>query len=90
LAKVQPPPPRGGISGRKGLNSVEEIYPEEIEEIYKKVAPVKERCILPFPEWEEEKETRAFWAVIQPDSGNFREFGKANLRFALKGRFDNA
>lgn len=72
------------------LNSGEKIYPEEIEEVYSKVAPVKEMCVFTVSGMEGVKKSKVLWAVIQPNLDNFREFGEVNLRFVLKERFDNA
>ncbi len=72
------------------LNSGEKIYPEEIEEVYTKVAPVKEMCVFTVSGMGSVRESKVLWAVIQPDLDNFREFGEVNLRFVIKERFDNA
>jgi long-chain acyl-CoA synthetase len=72
------------------LNSGEKIYPEEIEEIYKKVAPVKEMCVFLVSGMGGVKGSKTLWAVIQPDLDNFREFAEVNLRSVIKERFDNA
>ena len=72
------------------VNFEEKIYPEEIEEFYKKVAPIKEMCVFTVFGMQGAKESRVLWAVIQPDLDNFREFGEVNLRFVIKERFDNA
>ena len=54
------------------LNSGEKIYPEEIEEFYTKVAPVKEMCIFTVSKLEGVKRSKVLWAVIQPDLDAFR------------------
>jgi len=72
------------------LNSGKRIYPEEIEEIYTKVAPVKEMCVFTVSGMGGAKNSKVLWAVIQPDLDRFREFGEVNLRSVLKERFDNA
>ncbi len=72
------------------LNSGEKINPKEIEEAYKKVAPVKEMCVFIVSGMGGVKGSRALWAVVRPDLDNFREFGEVNLRLVLKERFDNA
>jgi long-chain acyl-CoA synthetase len=72
------------------LHSGEKIYPEEIEEIYTKVAPVKEMCVFTVSGMEGARKPKVLWAVIQPDLDNFREFGEVNLRSVLKERLDNA
>ncbi|MDP2921380.1 MAG: 1-acyl-sn-glycerol-3-phosphate acyltransferase [Candidatus Omnitrophota bacterium] len=72
------------------LNSWEKIYPEEIEGIYTKVAPVKEMCVFTVSGMKGARGSKVLWAVIQPDLDKFREFGEVNLRFVLKERFDNA
>lgn len=64
------------------LHSGERIDPQEIEEVYTKVAPVKEMCVFTV--------SGTLWAIIQPDLKSFREFGEVNLRGVLKERFDNA
>ncbi|MDD5680256.1 MAG: 1-acyl-sn-glycerol-3-phosphate acyltransferase [Candidatus Omnitrophica bacterium] len=72
------------------LNSGEKIYPEEIEEFYTKVAPVKEMCVFIVSGMGGVKGSKVLWAVIQPDLDNFRKFGSINLHLAIKERFDNA
>ncbi len=72
------------------LNSGEKIYPEEIEDVYTKVAPVKEMCVFTVSGMEGVRKSKVLWAVIQPNLDNFREFNEVNLRFVLKERFDNA
>jgi long-chain acyl-CoA synthetase len=72
------------------LNSGEKIYPEEIEEVYTKVAPVKEMCVFTVSGMGGVSKSKVLWAVIQPDLDAFREFGEVNLRSVLKERFDNA
>jgi len=72
------------------LNSGEKIDPEEIEEVYTKVAPVKEMCVFIVSEMEGVRKSKVLWAVIQPDLDSFREFGEVNLRSVIKERFDNA
>lgn len=72
------------------LNSGKKIYPEEIERIYTKVAPVKEMCVFTVSGMQGARKSKVLWAVIQPDLDTFREFGEVNLRFVLKERFDNA
>ena len=71
------------------LNSGRKIYPEEIEEVYTKAAPVKEMCVFVVSGMSGAKKSRVLWAVIQPDLDDFREFGEVNLRSVLKERFDN-
>ena len=72
------------------VNSGEKIYPEEIEETYAKVAPVKEICVFTVSGMEGARKSKVLWAVIQPNLDKFREFGEVNLRSVLKERFDNA
>jgi len=72
------------------LNSGEKIYPKEIEDVYTKVAPVKEMCVFIVSGMKGIRESKVLWAVIQPDLDNFREFGEVNLRSVFKERFDNA
>ncbi|MDO8580345.1 MAG: 1-acyl-sn-glycerol-3-phosphate acyltransferase [Candidatus Omnitrophota bacterium] len=72
------------------LNSGERIYPEEIEEFYKKAAPVKEMCVFTVSGMEGVRRSKVLWAVIQPDLDDFREFNEVNLRAVLQERFDNA
>lgn len=72
------------------LDSGEKIYPGEIEDIYTKVAPVKEMCVFTVSGKGGSKNSKVLWAVIQPDLDSFREFGEVNLRSVLKERFDNA
>lgn len=72
------------------FNSGVKIYPEEIEEVYTKVAPVKEMCVFAVSGMDGVERSKVLWAVIQPDLDNFREFGEVNLRAVLKERFDNA
>ena len=72
------------------LSSGEKIYPEDIEEIYKKVAPVKEMCVFTVSGMHGVSKSKVLWAVIQPDLDKFREFGEVNLRSVIKERFDNA
>jgi len=72
------------------LNSGEKIYPEEIEEAYKKVAPIKDMCVLIVSGMEGVKGAKTLWAIIQPDLDGFRKFDEVNLRGVIKERFDNA
>jgi long-chain acyl-CoA synthetase len=72
------------------LNSGMKIYPEEIEQVYTKVAPVKEMCVFTVPGIGGARKAKVLWAVIQPDLDVFREFGEVNLRAVIKERFDNA
>ena len=72
------------------LNSGEKIYPQELEEFYTKVAPVKEMCVFTVSGMHGIMGSKVLWAIIQPNLDNFREFGEVNLRFVLKERFDNA
>jgi len=72
------------------LNSGEKIYPQELEEFYAKVAPVKEMCIFTVSGMHGVKKSKVLWAIIQPDLDSFREFGEVNLRAVFKERFDNA
>ena len=67
-----------------------EIYPEEIEEAYKKTAPVKEMCVFTVSGMKGAGEQSVIWALVQPDLDYFREFGELNLRMVFKERFDNA
>lgn len=71
------------------LDSGGTIDPEEVEEIYTKVAPVKEMCVFIVSGMGGVKNSKVLWAVIQPDLDNFREFKEVNLRSVLKERFDN-
>ena len=72
------------------LNSGEKIYPQELEEFYTKIAPVKEMCVFIVSGKHGVGRSKVLWAIIQPDLDYFREFGEVNLRFVLKERFDNA
>jgi len=72
------------------LNSGDRIYPQEIEEFYTKIAPVKEMCVFIVSGMHGVARSKALWAIIQPNLDDFREFGEVNLRFVLKERFDNA
>jgi len=68
-----------------GLN----IYPEEIEEVYSKQAPVKEMCVFEMSAKKGLGEALVLWAVLRPDLEFFRKFGEINLRNVIKERFDN-
>jgi len=72
------------------LNSGEIVYPQELEDFYTKVAPVKEMCVLTVSGMQGVRKSRVLWAIIQPDLDQFREFGEVNLRAVIKERFDNA
>ena len=72
------------------MNLEEKIYPEEIEEFYTKVAPIKEMCVFTVSGMEGVRRSKVLWAVIQPDLDNFRKFAAVNLHLAIKERFDNA
>ena len=72
------------------LDSGERIYPEEIEEVYTKIAPVKEMCVFTVSGMKGAGQSKVLWAIIQPDLNSFREFDEVNLRFVIKERFDNA
>ncbi|MCX5699095.1 MAG: 1-acyl-sn-glycerol-3-phosphate acyltransferase [Candidatus Omnitrophica bacterium] len=70
------------------LNQGEEIYPEEIEEVYTKVAPVKEMCVFTVSGMGGVRESKVLWAVIQPNLDEFRKFAVVNLHLAIKEKFD--
>ena len=72
------------------LKSGEKIYPEEIEEFYTKVAPIREMCVFTVSGMEGVRRSKVLWAVIQPDLDQFREFAEVNLYLVLKEKFDNA
>ncbi len=72
------------------LGSGVKIYPEAIEEIYTKIAPVKAMCVFTVAGMQGVKKSKVLWAIIQPDLNVFRQFGEVNLRAVLKERFDNA
>ena len=57
------------------LNSGEKIYPQELEEFYTKVAPVKEMCVFTVSGMHGIMGSKVLWAIIQPNLDNFREFG---------------
>ncbi len=61
-----------------------------LEEFYSKSAPVKEMCVFIVSGMNGVIQSKALWAIIEPNLDNFREFGEVNLRFVLKERFDNA
>ncbi|MDD5085462.1 MAG: AMP-binding protein [Candidatus Omnitrophica bacterium] len=65
-----------------GLN----IYPDEIEEVYSKRAPVKQMCVFEVPS---ARGDLVLWAVVVPDVKYFRDRGEVNLRGVIKERFDN-
>ena len=70
------------------LNSGKMIFPEEIEEFYTKVAPIKEMCVFTVSGMGGAKGAGVLWAVIQPDLDEFRKFAVVNLHLAIKERFD--
>jgi long-chain acyl-CoA synthetase len=70
------------------LNSGKIIFPEEIEEFYTKVAPIKEMCVFTVIGMDGLRKSQALWAVIQPDLDEFRKFAVVNLHLAIKERFD--
>jgi len=70
------------------LNSGRKIYPEEIEELYTKVAPIKEMCVFAVIGMSGAKKSKVLWAIIQPDLDEFRKFAVVNLHLAIKERFD--
>jgi long-chain acyl-CoA synthetase len=70
------------------LSSGKNIYPEEIEEVYSRHAPVKEMCVFEAP-LKKGKET-ALWAIVVPDLEFFKKYGEVNLETVIKERFDNA
>ncbi len=72
------------------VNFEAKIYPEEIEEFYKKVAPIKEMCVFTVSGMGGVEKSRVLWAIIQPDLDNFRKFASVNLHLAIKERFGNA
>ncbi len=72
------------------LNSGEEIYPQELEDFYTKLAPIKEMCVFSVSGMHGVVNSKVLWAVIRPDLDSFREFGEVNLRGVLQERFDNA
>ena len=74
------------ISLRSGLK----IYPEEVEQAYSKMAPVKGMCVFTVSGMQGVKKSKVLWAVIQPNLDDFREFDEVNLRSVIKERFDNA
>ena len=70
------------------LNSGRKVYPEEIEEFYTKIAPIKEMCVFTVIGMDGVKKSKVLWAVIQPDLDEFRKFAVVNLHLAIKERFD--
>jgi long-chain acyl-CoA synthetase len=72
------------------LDSGERIYPQEIEEAYARVAPIKAMCVFIVSGMEGVRGAKALWAVIQPDLDDFRKFDEVNLRGVIEERFDNA
>jgi len=72
------------------INPDFKVYPEEIEDFYTKLAPIREMCVFTVSGMDGAKRSKVLWAVIQPNLDNFREFGEVNLRAVLKERFDNA
>ena len=70
------------------LNSGKVIYPEEIEEFYTKIAPIKEMCVFTVIGMDGTRKSKVLWAVIQPDLDEFRKFAVVNLHLAIKERFD--
>jgi long-chain acyl-CoA synthetase len=72
------------------LNSGNKVYPEELEDFYTKVAPVKGMCVFIVSGMHGVPKSKVLWAIIQPNLDSFREFGEVNLRAVLKERFDNA
>ncbi|MCX5700444.1 MAG: 1-acyl-sn-glycerol-3-phosphate acyltransferase [Candidatus Omnitrophica bacterium] len=70
------------------LNSGKIIYAEDIEELYTKVAPIKEMCVFVVSGMNGAKGSKVLWAVIQPDLDEFRKFAMVNLHLAIKERFD--
>ena len=72
------------------LNSGKIIYPEEIEEFYTKIAPIKEMCVFTIIGMDGTRKSKVLWAVIQQDLDEFRKFAVVNLRLAIKERFDQA
>ncbi len=72
------------------MNPEVRIYPEEIEGIYTKIAPVKAMCVFTVSGMHGVKKSKVLWAVIQPNLDDFREFNEVNLRGVLQERFDNA
>ena len=72
------------------MTKIEKIYPEEIEEFYKKVAPIKDMCVFTVSGMHGVRKSKVLWAVIQPDLDQFREFAEVNLRLVLQEKFDNA
>lgn len=70
------------------LNSGKKIYPEEIEELYKKAAPIKEICVFTVIGMSGASKSKVLWAVIRPDLDEFRKFAVVNLHLAIKERFD--
>ncbi|MFA5005115.1 MAG: 1-acyl-sn-glycerol-3-phosphate acyltransferase [Candidatus Omnitrophota bacterium] len=70
------------------LNSGKIIFPEEIEEFYTKIAPIKEMCVFTVIGMDGARKSKVLWAVIQPDLESFRKFAVVNLHLAIKERFD--
>ena len=70
------------------LNSGRMIFPEEIEEAYTKIAPIKEMCVFTVIGMDGVNKSKVLWAVVQPDLDEFRKFAVVNLHLAIKERFD--
>ena len=70
------------------LNSGKMIFPEEIEEFYTKIAPIKEMCVFTVIGMDGAKKSKVLWAIIQPDLESFRKFAVVNLHLAIKERID--
>ena len=70
------------------LNSGKMVYPEEIEEFYTKIAPIKEMCVFTVIGMDGPRRSKVLWAVVHPNLDEFRKFAVVNLHLAIKERFD--
>ncbi len=72
------------------MDSGDKVDPQELEDFYTKIAPVKEMCVFAISGMDGVVKSKVLWAIIRPNLDQFREFGEVNLSFVLKERFDNA
>jgi len=71
------------------LSTGKNIYPDEIEKVYMRDAPVKEMCVLEVQGKGKGRENEVLWAVVVPDIEFFRKRTEINLREVIKGAFEN-
>jgi len=71
------------------LSSGKNIYPEELEDYYKKIPYIKEICILSKLEGRQGESSESLHAIIVPDLEYFRQRKEKNIRSVISWEVEN-